>query len=301
MGHLAQVLGSLAILTPILMGLPGCMEEDNTDNRFSEVRKLSSTVNSTALDAGPEISIDERSLFFHSDRSGGLGNQDLYVATRNHPNEDWQTAVNLGVTINSPADDRAATISSDGLLLVFASNRGSVSGDYDLYMSSRPSVDSAWEQAVNLGNVINTQFNESGPSLSGDGLTLVFHADLPDTLGFYDLYVSYRASTIDPWSPPVNMGRQVNSVAHDVAADISADGLQLYFHSGRSGSPGAYSIWQSQRSSVDGEWQPATLMEAPVNSNTIETGPSISADGRSLYFASDRTDSRNRDIWLATR
>ena len=203
--------------------------------------------------------------------------------------------VNLGSSINSTFDDRAATASSDGLTLIFASNR---EGNFDLFMSTRNSVNDAWGPASNMGNTINSADIESGPSLSEDGLTLVYFSDRAGGSGLNDLYMSTRASTAAAWSAPTNLGATVNSDAPDVAPDISCDGLRIYFHSGRNGN---LDIWMTERTNLTAPWSTPTLIPTPVSTADIETVPSISADETTLFFAGDRPGGDTRDIWQVTR
>lgn len=256
---------------------------------------LLTTVNSAEYDAGAEITSEQLSLYLHSNRAGGYGNLDIYVSQRNNTQAPWETPVNLGASINSAFNDQAATLSSDKLTMIFASDRG---GDMDLYISQRNSTSAPWGAAINLGGGINTSSTDSGPSMSHDGLTLVFFSDRAGGSGSSDLYISTRKSTGEPWSTPVNLGLAVNSSSPDVAPDISCDAKRIYFHSARNGN---FDIWMTERLSLSDPWKIPTLVDIPVSTDYIETGPSISADEKSLYFASTRPGSDIRDIWRVTR
>lgn len=252
-------------------------------------------VNSAGYDGGVEITNNQLSLYLHSDRVGGYGSFDIYVSNRDSRTDVWGTPVNLGAGINTTFDDRAATLSSDGLTLLFASDRD---GDMDLYMSTRNSVSDSWNSASNLGDTINSTDTDSGPSLSGDGLTLVFFSDRPGGSGLTDIYISTRASTADAWSTPTNLGATVNSDSFDVAPDISCDGLRIYFHSVRNAN---FDVWVTERTSLTSAWSTPTVITTPVSTADIETGPSISADETTLFFASNRPGSDGRDIWQVNR
>ena len=81
--------------------------------------------------------------------------------------------------------------------------------------------------------------------LSADGLTLFFNSDRPGGSGSYDLWVTTRRTTSDPWGPPANLGPIVNSPAVEWCASISADGSTLYFCSDRPHVWGPCSIYQT--------------------------------------------------------
>src|SRR5262245_57362956 len=76
---------------------------------------------------------------------------------------DWSSPVNLGPTINSDANDQHPAISADGLSLYITSDRPGGSGDFDLYVAHRTSVDDPWGAPQNLGAVINSQAADSVP------------------------------------------------------------------------------------------------------------------------------------------
>ncbi|GAI23484.1 unnamed protein product, partial [marine sediment metagenome] len=83
-----------------------------TEDDWGTAVNLGPVVNSSARDARPSISSDGLSLFFGSDRPGGLGGRDLYVTTRATIDDDWRTPVNLGPIVNSPAHDTRVSVSA---------------------------------------------------------------------------------------------------------------------------------------------------------------------------------------------
>jgi len=293
-------IGGILVVSTAALFLLACEEELPLGN-FDNAVRLSNNVNSIASDAGADTSSDHKELYFHSDRTGGNGGFDIHVSVRASSADAWGVATNLGTAINSASDDRGATISGDGLTLIFGSDRAGSMGLNDLYISSRASVLDPWGSATNMGATLNTTGDESGPSISDDGLTLFFHSDRPGGQGSTDIYSSTRASTSDPWGAPSNLGSTVNSADFDNAPSISADGLTLYFHSTRAGGQGQHDTWKSERLSSSDPWGAPEAMPTPVNSSSIETGPSITSDDLTLYFASDRPGGDARDIWQVTR
>jgi hypothetical protein len=93
---------------------------------------------------------------------------------------------------------------------------------------------------------VNSTGVEDFDCISADGLEVYVERPVSGgiTASDWDIYVSTRATTNDPWSVPVNLGPGVNSSAGDVAASLSGDGLELYFSSNRSGSQ---DIWVAKR------------------------------------------------------
>src|SRR6185436_20973848 len=72
---------------------------------------------------------------------------------------------------------------------------------------------SDWSTPVNLGPLINSAFNDIGPALSKDGLSLYFYSNRPGGFGGLDIWVSQRASDEDAWGSPINLGPVINTSA----------------------------------------------------------------------------------------
>jgi hypothetical protein len=100
---------------------------------WGEPENLGSTVNSPSSDWGHSISPDGLALYFSSNRSGGFGDDDLWVTTRPTTSDPWRPPFNLGPVVNSSYSDYAACISSDGYTLLFSSNRTDGFGEFDIW------------------------------------------------------------------------------------------------------------------------------------------------------------------------
>ena len=101
---------------------------------------------------------------------------------------------------------------------------------------------------------------------------------------------------------PTNLGMTVNSSAREFGPSISADDLSLYFTSRRPGGSGGTDLWMTTRKTKADPWGTPMNLGPTVNSSTIDGGPSISADGLSLYFSSDRPGGHGaKDLWVTTR
>ena len=104
------------------------------------------------------------------------------------------------------------------------------------------------------------------------------------------------------WSPPENLGPDVNSAFEDFAPHLSSDGLALYLTSNRPESQGGEDLWVARRASRDDVWGPATNLGAPINTAANERSPALSRNGRLLFFATDRVGGLGGfDIWLSWR
>ena len=216
--------------------------------------------------------------------------------------------VNLGPNINSSSIEVDPSISADGLELFFESRRPGGYGNGDIYVSRRASKDDPWGPCMNIGAPVNTAYYDQAPSISADGLSLYFSSYIrPGGYGSDDLWVTTRASVSDPWGPPVNLGATVNSSSYDTMPSISADGLVLFFMSGRAGGLGGDDLWFTSRATKNDPWDSPVNLGATINSSLNEACPDISADGRMLFFSDHMLGPfrpggyGGQDIWITTR
>ncbi|MHC4440751.1 MAG: TolB family protein [Planctomycetota bacterium] len=169
----------------------------------------------------------------------------LMVIGGGRANADYTygTPTNLGLTVNSSADDFMPNISSDGLTIFFVSARPGGYGGRDIWVMRWETIYNEWGTPMNLESPINSSYRDSGPSISADGLSLFFDSDRSGGHGAQDIWVSTRPTQSDPWGEPVNLGATVNSSSPERAPSISADGLELFFHSDRPGGYGMQDLW----------------------------------------------------------
>ncbi len=101
---------------------------------------------------------------------------------------------------------------------------------------------------------------------------------------------------------PINLGSSVNSPSHDGSPWISRDGYTLFFTSNRPGGSGGFDIWATMRPRLDAPWSDPVNLGPSVNSSSTDYYPTVSSDGLSLYFYSDRQGGEGGgDIWISTR
>ena len=217
---------------------------------------LGATVNGPYSESYPSLSSDGLTLYFSdaysgAPRPGGLGAGDIWMTTRPGRDASWGTPVNLGAPINSSDLDMSATISGDGLTLVFNSrDRAGGFGSWDLWMSTRTGLQDLWGPPVNLGSAVNSGNWEGECGLSWDGLALFYGSGRTGIVGAVDIWMSTRKTIADSWTVAVNLGPVVNSSSNDGTARLSPDMRMLYFCSDRPGGFGSYDLLESPVVSV---------------------------------------------------
>jgi hypothetical protein len=263
------------------------------DFAFGPPQNLGLAVNSSSAEGAISVSADGLEMYFLSNRPAGLGYEDLWVSTRRDVDDPWGPPVNLGPPVNSSYRESYPSVSADGLTLYFSDyfygpDRPGGVGGHDLWTATRTSHIDSWEEPTNMGAVINSPADEEAPTISHDGLTLIFSSERPGTRGFDDLWTCTRPTTQDPWSQPVNLGPVVNSNSYELNGELSSDGLVLFFESDRPGGLGGYDIWMTRRKSRHDSWAPPVNLGPPVNTVGEDGLGTVSADGKTLYFAGDR-------------
>jgi len=128
-------------------------------------------------------------------------------------NGAWTKVKKLNENINTKYWESHASLSPDGQKLYFTSNRDGGIGDLDIYVSERL-TDTTWGIPKNLGENINTQWNENTPFLSVDGSKLFFSSEGHENMGGYDIF--YSENINGEWSKPVNIGYPINTTDHDL-------------------------------------------------------------------------------------
>ncbi|WKN44675.1 OmpA family protein [Tunicatimonas pelagia] len=137
-----------------------------TGDTWSVPKNLGAEVNSSSWESQPTLSADGNTLYFVSDRSGGLGKRDIYLTRRNSQGE-WSNAQNAGKTINTPRDEVSPFIHVNGQTLYFASNGRPGFGGFDLYVTEQ--TEKQWSEPKNLGYPINTYEDQASLFITADG------------------------------------------------------------------------------------------------------------------------------------
>jgi WD40-like Beta Propeller Repeat len=223
------------------------------DAPWGEPVNLGPNVNGPGLDAAPAVSPDGHLLFFSSDRAGGQGSNDIYVARRVDKSDDlgWGPAVNLGPGVNTAGFEAGGFYLQSGengpANLYFA--RGPNGLALDIYVAAVTADGETRGPAVPVTelNDPDPAVTDAHPSVRIDGREIFLHSSRAGGLGGNDLWTSTRRSVHDPWSPPVNMGTPLNTEAGENQPTLSYDGRTLIFASTRAGGLGGSDIWMSTR------------------------------------------------------
>lgn len=246
------------------------------------------------------------SLYQASNRPGGKGGLDIWVATRSSASAPWGAPQNLGEPVNSAADDFCPTpVGKNGLFFVSREALPGACGQGDIYFTHR--TGSTWAEPERLLCAPagpNSALDEQGPSWLADspklrGTKLLYFSRSSATVSG-EIFVSERenGARFGTATPVAELN---DAVANDIQPNVRADGLEVVFSSNRTGGAGAQDIWISTRARVNDPWSAPTNLGAAVNTAAAESRPSFSRDGGQLLFGRAPGPEGASDIYVSTR
>ncbi|MCB9849700.1 MAG: PD40 domain-containing protein [Phycisphaerales bacterium] len=212
----------------------------------------------------------------------------------------WREPVALSNAINASGDDYEPALSNHEQTLYFV--RGKTGDDANIYTARR--IGDAWSEPVAL-DAVNSGYDDLGPRVSADGLSLYFYSDRPGGIGGYDLWVARRATRDGDFGEPMNLGARVNTAWDEYSPAPAPDASAIYFSSNRpvnADEPAPSTRWSatlredrsrrgydlyaaSVSASGFGEARRLDALCTPADEGT----PAVSPAGDFLYFSSNRS------------
>lgn len=193
-----------------------------------------------------------------------------------------------------------ATMSADGRTTIFAAERASIGGGlselFDLYQVDRSAAAGIAPCSPTLDSANEPGAWDTQPALSPDGSTLFFVSDRPRVAGGArgdrDIFISARTAG-GAWSRPERLGATVNTPGNEASPHVGADGY-LYFASDGNPDSGAVrrndlDIFRVSLTAIRSGASRPERLGGPINTEANEDFPCVTADRRTLYFASDRS------------
>ena len=201
-------------------------------------------VNTEQNEGAQSISADGKFLVFTAcNRKDGYGSCDLYYSEIRDGR--WTPAANIGSPINSRGWESQPSISADGRAIYFTSNRKGGQGGKDIWISYRQK-DGKWGRPQNLGDIINSPYDEQSPFIHADNQTLYFMSDGHPGMGGHDLFFA-RKKNEKEWFTPKNLGYPINTEAGEGALVLSLNGKTGYFASDTKNVKSDESVFDSGR------------------------------------------------------
>jgi outer membrane protein OmpA-like peptidoglycan-associated protein len=205
-------------------------------DKWEYAKNIGAPVNTPYHNSNSALSADGSILFLYTDENNG----DLYFTE--NVNGQWSAPEPLPGIINSSFEEKSVTISSDEKTLYFSSNRPGGFGGLDIYKATKDSK-GEWSNVKNLGPNVNTEFDDDGPFIDYDGVTLYFSSMGRDGMGGFDIFKSSFDAQANQWSEPENLGYPINTPDDDIYFVTSKDSKRAYYSSVREDGMGYTDIY----------------------------------------------------------
>jgi WD40-like Beta Propeller Repeat len=306
----AKLLTTLGIAAAVsLAGAAVALSAWAAAQKIDEIGGNSTELNTSSLDGCPIQSPDGLSLYMASNRPGGKGGLDIWVATRASTSAPWGAPVNVGEPVNSAADDFCPTpVGKKGLFFVSREALPGACGQGDIYYTHRTGA-GAWKEPERLLCAPagpNSELDEQGPSwvavngkLRGRKFLYLSRSSVtPSVPG--EIYVSERQNGAR-FGPATLVSELNDATANDIQPNVRADGLEVVFSSNRAGTLGAQDIWVATRAGLTAPWSAPVNLGSVVNTAAAETRPSLSQNGNQLLFGRAPGPEGSSDIYVTTR
>jgi len=209
------------------------------NGQWQSAKNIGEPVNTRFHDSNLALSADGNSLYLYKD--DGAGN--IYQADLQEDGT-WSEPSPLNVFINTAYAEKSISVGPNKDIIFFSSNRPGGIGGIDIYYAKRNRNGTDWGEAVNMGAVINTEYDEEYPYIDFDGRTLYFSSKGRNGMGGYDIYKTQYDSSINKWTEPVNLGYPINTPDDDVSFIPTPGGQKGYYASVRDDGQGFTDIYE---------------------------------------------------------
>jgi WD40-like Beta Propeller Repeat len=297
--HVTPVFAIVAALTVASTPSAAALGIWSPAQKIDEISGNSSELNTPSLDGCPILSPDARDVYMASNRPGGHGGLDIWVAHRSDADEPFGAPENLPEPINSASDDFCPT-PLRGNRLLFVSRRVTEQscGMGDIYLA-RDNPKHGWDEPRHLAcapDGPNSELDEQGPSLVDiDGAEQLFFSRSSGSVPG-DIFASHDFG-------PATAVSELNSPGNDIQPNVRKDGREIVFSSNYAyaNAMGGQDIYVSTRASTDDSWSAPVNVGASVNTSAGETRPSLSWDANTLLFGRAPGPEGMSDIYVSTR
>ncbi len=212
----------------------------NNNGVWTKSVNIGKPLNTKDNDATVGLSPDGQRLFTYNGKNNGgdIFESQLEGSAWSDPSDKT-----LEKYINTENHESAASFSFDGKTMYFDTNNPENNfGQHDIFVSTWDEEKGRWGTPTNLGNTINTEYEERSVFMHPDGRTIFFSSTGHGTMGDFDIF----KSTMDDngvWSKPENIGYPINTPGDDRFFVIDASGKKGFYASDKTGGVGEHDIY----------------------------------------------------------
>jgi len=251
-------------------------------------------VNSTSYDRDPYVTSDELTFYVSTSRGTSDGTSEIYSATRATPGDPFGTPALVPQLSPAGVSETKVSMTQNQLYAIVGSTKSGGAGGVDAWETMRGTVTGTFG-ALGRGHLmmVDTAANDHDPFVCHDGLHIYLAPDAP----VQHIVVATRANTGANFPAPVPIV-EITDPAGDADPALSLDERVIVFSSQRGGSGAGANVWFAVRDMITGGVFSTPVPVPDINGDGNDGDPHLSADGCTLYFASDRGG--DYDVYVAT-
>lgn len=267
--------------------------EPSFSKEITEKEKIGESISSSdCYEFNPKLTPDGKTLYFVKE-CPNQDDQEIWYSEKNEKGE-WTEAKNAGKPLNNKGHNFVASISLDGRFMILGNTYKDDGTDHQDGVSiSHKQDDGNWEvpKALKIPNYENLN-DHANFYMSPDETVLIMAIQDKNSIGDLDLYASFYNKYTKTWSPPMNLGKDIDTPFSEEYPYLAPDGVTMYFSSKGYLGYGAHDIYMTKR--LDDSWKRWTKPQnlgPMVNSKSDDKGFAITASGDHAYFNSVNFDS----------
>ena len=188
---------------------------------------IGAPINTDLHDATSSLSPEGDVLYVYNNDKGGSLNSSTF---EEEANGKWGELKLIPQLKSKSSQETHVTVTADGNKMLFVSNRSGGYGMTDIWMVEKDD-NGKWKEPKNLGETINTEYEERGPFILADGSAMYFSSEGHKGMGGHDIFKSEWDEEKEEWSEPVNIGYPINTADDDVYISFTGDGKRAYYAS----------------------------------------------------------------------
>ena len=192
-------------------------EYDEAAGSWTQSRGVDGDLNTETYDAVLSIFPSGKGMYVYKNTVNTTG--DIYYSEYRPGSNEWAAAEKMPRPINTSYFEGSISMTDDGSVVYFVSERPEGKGQGDIYVSTKKG--DSWSSPKNLGAVINTDLDEKFVFIHPNGKTLYFASNGHQTMGSYDIFKTEFVN--GEWSVPVNLGYPINTVNEESTFSLTRD------------------------------------------------------------------------------
>jgi len=198
--------------------VPDVYFSTRNDTVWNKAKNIGININSEYYEIVSGMSSNGDKMLYYKEDAASSG--DVFISELK--GKTWQKGALMDPVLSAKNPFTGACITPDGKRVYFAANLKGSLGGKDIWVIEKDDA-GKWSSPKNLGDKINTKFDEDYPSIWHDGKTLFFASQGHTSIGGFDIFMSYQGDPSQEWSTPMNIGYPVNTTTDNLYFSLSAN------------------------------------------------------------------------------